>query len=61
MIKCPDTGKPLATGFGMDKQSFESPGMVLKDNQVGPCPHCGGSHVWSKEDAWLQERPDGVG
>lgn len=54
MIRCPKTGKPVPTGFGMDKQSFASPSVVLENNSV-TCPHCGGTHVWSKKDGWVQE------
>ena len=53
MIKCPKTGKPVPTGFGMDKGSFES--STLTNNTVSPCPACGGKHTWSKKDGWLQE------
>jgi endogenous inhibitor of DNA gyrase (YacG/DUF329 family) len=52
MIKCPATGKLVPTGFEMDAQSFAS--SDLSDNSVS-CPACGGTHVWSKEDAQLEE------
>lgn len=51
LIKCPKTGKPLPTGFAMDQVSFDS--STLTNNTVGPCPHCGENHTWSKSDAWL--------
>jgi len=53
MIKCPKTEKPLDTGIHMDKVSFESG--TLEHNTIGPCPHCGENHTWSKEDAWLAD------
>lgn len=52
LIRCPNTGKPLATGIGMDPGSFAS--STLLNNTVGPCPHCGQNHTWSKKDAWLE-------
>jgi hypothetical protein len=50
-IACPSTGKPLNTGFGMDKQSYKT--TELKNNTV-KCPHCGQQHTWSKEDVLLE-------
>jgi hypothetical protein len=52
MIKCPSTGKPLSTGMDFGKQAFET--STLTNNTVGPCPHCGQMHTWSKKDAWLE-------
>lgn len=52
MIRCPKTGKPLGTGVGSDKQSFE--GSSFENMSIGPCPHCGGNHTWSKKDAWVE-------
>lgn len=52
MIKCPDTGKMLSTGIGMDKASFAS--ASLSKNGV-KCPHCGKTHIWDKKDAWVQD------
>jgi hypothetical protein len=54
MIKCPVTGKPLATGIAFGtRQAFET--STLTNNRVGPCPHCGQTHTWSKPDAWLED------
>ena len=55
MIRCPSTGKPLFTGMGMNAQSFANSQFV--NNTVGPCPHCGQSHVWNKKDAWVEDDP----
>ena len=52
LINCPVTGKPLSTGIGIDKASFESSN--FSNNSVG-CPHCGGMHTWSKGDAWVAD------
>lgn len=46
MIRCPETDKPLPTGIAMDKASFES--SQMENNSVGPCPHYGENHTWSK-------------
>jgi endogenous inhibitor of DNA gyrase (YacG/DUF329 family) len=55
MIKCPDTGRSVATGIAMDRASFEDPANILENNMLGNCPVCGKDHVWSKMDAFLQE------
>jgi hypothetical protein len=55
MITCPVTGKPLSTGFAMDRKTFEDPSNEFEDNTIGPCPHCGQSHTWSKKDAFYQD------
>ncbi len=52
MIRCPETGKPVATGMAMDRKSFDS--ATLERNSVQR-PHCGKAHTWSKKDAWLQD------
>ena len=52
-IKCPKTGQSLSTGISMDKGSFES--STLSNNSVGPCPHCGAMHTWSKADATVED------
>jgi len=51
VIRCPTTGGFVTTGIAMDAGSFAS--CSLSNNTVGPCPHCGGSHTWSKADAFL--------
>lgn len=53
MIKCPVTGKPVPTGFGMDRATFDNPTNQFTNNNVG-CPHCGQTHTWSKPDAWVE-------
>jgi hypothetical protein len=55
MIKCPVTGKPLPTGIGIDKKSWENPSNQFSNNQIGPCPHCGQMHTWSKKDAYYED------
>ena len=52
MIKCPKTGKPVATGIDMKIKSFET--VTLRDNTFAACPACNGMHTWDKKDAWIQ-------
>jgi hypothetical protein len=52
MITCPNTGEPVFTGIDLPESVLES--AELRDNGVG-CPHCGQTHVWSKEDAYLED------
>jgi endogenous inhibitor of DNA gyrase (YacG/DUF329 family) len=47
-IKCPATGKPVSTGMSMEAASFYR--SVLTGNSV-KCPHCGATHIWSKDEA----------
>ena len=50
VIKCPNTGRAVATGVETDPHSFD----ILPD--VGAalaCPACGGRHVWFRSDARL--------
>ena len=54
MIRCPVTGKPVRTGMSLSRESLEL--SELEDNRVGPCPHCGQTHVWDKEDAYLESQ-----
>jgi hypothetical protein len=50
MIRCPNTGKLLATGFDIPIEAVRSGNVHLENNQVGPCPHCGEMHTWSAND-----------
>ena len=52
MIRCPRTDRPIPTGIAMNEQSFQSSDLL--DNAVA-CPECGGAHVWSKEDAYVEQ------
>jgi endogenous inhibitor of DNA gyrase (YacG/DUF329 family) len=54
-IKCPKTGKEVPTGIGMPKAEFDNPTNSLTRNKLGPCPHCGEIHEWSKADGWMKE------
>jgi hypothetical protein len=48
IIACPRTKKRVDTGVSMPIETFEA--SVLSGNEL-VCPHCGETHVWSKEDA----------
>jgi hypothetical protein len=51
---CPTTRRPIATGIETDRHSFDlTPPFTARLK----CPHCGGEHEWSKEQAWLSEDP----
>jgi hypothetical protein len=56
LIRCPTTGKPLATGDTATKEAYETGD--YHQNIVTGCPHCGGAHVWSKGDSWLEMDKD---
>jgi len=53
MIRCPETGEPVYTGLSMDKRSFELD--FVQSNVLVKCPACEKDHVWSKDDAFLEE------
>jgi hypothetical protein len=55
IVTCPETGKELYTGFAMSQRAFEL--AQLHDVPVKGCPHCGGKHLWSIEDARLEDVP----
>ena len=52
-IRCPNTGKDVATGIETDAASFSQVRDVLARS---PCPLCGLEHVWWTREAWLAER-----
>ena len=58
LIMCPVARLPLPTNMSMEKESFELADLGKKS---ASCPHCGGIHVWEKQDAFLegQSAPDG--
>lgn len=55
VIKCPNTGKMIYTGYSMDPQTFGA----IPIEQMDPiaCPACKRMHRWGKKDA-LFERED---
>lgn len=55
LINCPRTGKPVLTGMVMDEKVFQT--STVEGNVIAPCPHCGASHRWNKDQAYLEGRP----
>lgn len=52
MIKCPNTGKSVATGMEIDPAAFDS--TEFGDMHL-ECPECPEIHPWNQEDAFLEE------
>ena len=51
MIRCPVTGRAIATGLTADPKSWKDRPIGL--NRVS-CPDCKQIHAWSKSDAYLE-------
>jgi hypothetical protein len=51
LIKCPETGKLIYTGFAMDPGIFLASPVEL--NPID-CPACRHKHSWTKKDALLE-------
>ena len=49
LIKCPNTGKMIYTGYSMDPQTFEA--SPIEEMDPIECPACRQTHRWSKRDA----------
>ena len=52
MIKCPDTGRDIATGIVADRASFNSTPVFFARVH---CPLCGTEHEWFAKQAWVCE------
>jgi hypothetical protein len=50
MIKCPETGRPIATGIVADRETFQS--MPVFFARV-LCPICRKQHEWFAQHAWI--------
>lgn len=50
MIKCPKTGKAVATGMGTDSAA----GLGMFKGNSFQCPACGQMHTWDGKDAFLE-------
>jgi hypothetical protein len=50
LVRCPATSKLTATGQTVDEEAWEQ--TKLKESKV-PCPHCQGTHAWTKKDVVL--------
>lgn len=56
VIKCPNTGKMIYTGYSMDPLTFGA----IPIEQMDPieCPACHKMHRWGKEDALFERDQD---
>lgn len=52
LIKCPNTGKLIYTGFAMDMDTFEA--SPIEEMDPVECPACHQMHRWKKRDAILE-------
>jgi hypothetical protein len=52
MIKCPDTGRDIATGMYADRDSFAATPVFFARVR---CPQCGAEHEWFAKEAWVCE------
>ena len=50
MIKCPDTGRDIATGMVADRRSFSATPVFFA--RVF-CPLCQTEHEWFAREAWV--------
>lgn len=55
MIRCPQTGRDIATGFEMDMEEFQRAPVFFSRVQ---CPVCRRQHEWFAKDAWVCDRPE---
>ena len=56
MIRCPRTGKAVETGIETtSKEEFDRTYEAVPPVQ---CPHCGETHRWKKEEAFLLVEDD---
>ena len=56
MIRCPRTGREIATGFLSDRSQFACTPVFFADTY---CPVCDTQHRWFARDAWVSEEPKG--
>jgi len=50
MIRCPQTGREIPTGFEMDTIKFQRAPVFFSRVQ---CPVCSREHEWFAKDAWV--------
>jgi hypothetical protein len=54
VIKCPTTAEDVPTGMATDRAAWDRlPPIWL--GEPFRCPKCGEIHVWTKNDAWLED------
>ncbi|MBX6425863.1 MAG: hypothetical protein IRZ09_08085 [Variibacter sp.] len=52
MIRCPETGAPIATGLQADPSTFARTPVFFSRTL---CPYCRILHEWFAKDAWVEE------
>jgi len=52
MVRCPQTGRELATGLEADRESFKSTPVFFSSVY---CPVCRTEHEWFAKEAWVCE------
>jgi hypothetical protein len=52
MVKCPDTGRDIATGIIADRVSFNAKPVFFARVY---CPLCRTEHEWFAQEAWVHE------
>ncbi len=56
MILCPVTGKPIPTSFAVESEA-NLDFLGINNNEVA-CPECNQTHIWNRNDAFLEgEQP----
>jgi hypothetical protein len=53
MIRCPQTGREIATGILSDRSQFACTPVFFADTY---CPLCDRDHRWFARDAWVREQ-----
>lgn len=54
MIRCPQTGHAIATGYEADPARFRETCVLFV---ISYCPICRVDHQWFAGDAWVREQP----
>jgi hypothetical protein len=57
MVKCPNTGREIATGIVADRVSFNSTPVFFA---WVSCPICRNEHEWFAKDAWVCDSDSSV-
>jgi hypothetical protein len=52
MIRCPATGRAVATGIEMDLAKFRRTAVFFSRSY---CPYCRTHHEWFAREAWIEE------
>ena len=52
MIRCPETGREIATGYEADPERFSSMPVFFARSY---CPICRAEHEWFAQQAWVCE------